>query len=123
MKSVLVYTFLLILFCVATVAHADIMPHNPCEVFDAVSSETRGFIASRYPIENALNAAVEQKLSPLGLFTKDVWRNSCYVYISDTTLKTVHERYDLDLLVPIMGHDVKGNSFEMVALLGGFGKQ
>jgi hypothetical protein len=58
----------------------------------------------------------------IDVLTHDVFREPCTFYLSREALRAVDAAFDVNFLTPIRGHDMKGQDFEMTAMLAGRGK-
>lgn len=66
--------------------------------------------------------AAEAGWSSVELFTRDVFREPCTLYLSQDVLHAIDERFRLDLLTAVRGEDQRGRDFAMRAMLGGRGR-
>jgi hypothetical protein len=61
-------------------------------------------------------------LGSIDVLTHNVFREPCTFHLSREALRAVDAAFEVNFLTPIRGRDMKGQDFEMIAMLAGRGK-
>ena len=115
---------------------AEVFPEALCDNLPEVDPEVKAWVARvapelaqvrvrELPEKTALDSfgrAAASGWGSIDVLTHDVFREPCTFYLSHQALRAVDATFDVHLLTPIRGRDMKGQDFEMTAMLAGRGK-
>src|SRR5690606_3530711 len=111
-------------------------PESFCAELPKATPELRDWVAQLDPNlgDGALHVLPEdtalelfQRASDAGwgsvqFLTGDAFREPCTVYLSQDVLRSVDDRFELDLVTRVQGQDQHGRDFAMIAMLAGNGR-
>jgi hypothetical protein len=129
-------TILAALVLAALPLRAEVFHEPLCESLPEVTPEVKAWVARAAPQLAGVRVRELADKAALDLFgraaavgwgsidvlTHDVFREPCTFYLSQQALRDVDAAFDLNFLTPIRGRDIKGQDFEMNAMLAGRGK-
>ena len=115
---------------------AQVLPEPLCENLPEVRPDVKTWIAQAAPelgevrvrelpektAVDTFRRAAASGWGSIDVLTHEAFREPCTFHFSREALRAVNAAFDLDIPTVLQGHDLKGQAFEMAAMLAGRGK-